>query len=76
MARNINNNSLVKKSEITSAASTVGSALFTLPNPGDVRYLKINADNTVSTRTSNEMLSDLEGLSFNEMMRLKTILNY
>jgi len=40
-------------------ATTVGSNLFTLSNPGAVRFLKINADNTVTARTAAEMLSDI-----------------
>jgi len=40
-------------------ATTVGSNIITLSNPGAVRYLKINANNTVSTRTAAEMQSDL-----------------
>jgi len=40
-------------------ATTVGSNLFTLTNPSAIRYLKINADNTVTARTAAEMLSDI-----------------
>lgn len=40
-------------------ATTVGASIFTLSNPTAVRYLRINADNTVSTRTAPEMQSDL-----------------
>lgn len=36
-------------------ASTVGSNLFALPNPGAVRFVRINADNTVSPLTAAEM---------------------
>jgi len=39
--------------------TTVGKNFFTLTNPSAVRYIKINADNTVSTRTAAQMLSDL-----------------
>jgi hypothetical protein len=40
-------------------ATTVGANIFTLTNPTAVRYLKINADNSVSTRTAAEMRTDL-----------------
>lgn len=39
--------------------TTVGQNLFTLANPSAVRYLRINADNTVSTRTLDEQRVDL-----------------
>ena len=39
--------------------TTVGTNLATLPNPSAVRYLRINADNTVTARTAAEMVSDL-----------------
>lgn len=40
-------------------ATTVGSNLFTVSNPSAIRFLKVNADNTVTLRTAAEMLSDL-----------------
>ncbi|HEY1191906.1 MAG TPA: hypothetical protein VGE74_30020 [Gemmata sp.] len=40
-------------------ATTLGSALFVLTNPSAIRFLRINADNTVTARTAAEMLSDL-----------------
>jgi hypothetical protein len=39
--------------------TTVGTNLATLPNPSAVRFLRINADNTVTARTSAEMVTDL-----------------
>ena len=39
--------------------TTVGNALATLPNPSAVRFLRINADNSVTARTAAEMVSDL-----------------
>jgi hypothetical protein len=39
--------------------TTVGSNLATLPDPSAVRFLRINADNTVTARTAAEMVSDL-----------------
>ena len=39
--------------------TTVGSNLATLPNPSDVRYLRINADNTVSALTLAQLKTDL-----------------
>jgi hypothetical protein len=39
--------------------TTVGTNLATLPNPSAVRYLRINADNTVSALTIAALKSDL-----------------
>lgn len=36
-------------------ATTVGGNLFTLPNPSAVTFLRVNADNTVSTLTAEEL---------------------
>lgn len=55
--------SLYKLRQLTAAritdATTVGQNIVKLPNPSAVRYLKINADNTVTARTAAEMVSDL-----------------
>lgn len=40
-------------------ATTVGANIFTVTNPSAVRFLKVNADNSVTLRTAAEMLSDL-----------------
>jgi hypothetical protein len=39
--------------------TTVGTNLATLPDPSDVRYLRINADNTVSALTLAQLKTDL-----------------
>jgi hypothetical protein len=39
--------------------TTVGNNLATLPNPSAVRYLRINADNTVAALTLAELKTDL-----------------
>lgn len=39
--------------------TTVGTNLATLPNPSAIRFLRINADNTVTARTAAEMVTDL-----------------
>lgn len=39
--------------------TTVGQNLFTLPNPGAIRFPRFNADNSVTARTAAEMLSDI-----------------
>lgn len=41
--------------------TTVGSFLYSLANPSAIRFLRINADNTVTARTAAEMLSDIGG---------------
>jgi hypothetical protein len=40
-------------------ATTVGGNIFTLSNPSAIRFLRINADNTVTARTAAEILSDI-----------------
>lgn len=40
-------------------ATTVGGNLFTLANPGAIRFLRINADNTVTARSDSELRTDL-----------------
>lgn len=44
---------------IASQLTTVGASLGTLANPSAIRFIKINADNTVTARTAAEMLSDI-----------------
>lgn len=39
--------------------TTVGTNLVTLPNPSDIRYLRVNADNTVSALTLAQLKTDL-----------------
>jgi hypothetical protein len=41
------------------APSTVAQGILSLANPSAVRYLKVNADNSVSFRTAAEMQTDL-----------------
>lgn len=40
-------------------ATTVGGNIFTLTNPSAIRFIRINADNSVSSRTAAEILSDI-----------------
>lgn len=40
-------------------ATTVGSNLFTLPNPNAARYLRIASDNSITTLTAAEVKADL-----------------
>ena len=42
-------------------ASTVGANLFTLTNPSAIRYLRTNADNTVTAITAATLLSEIGG---------------
>ncbi len=41
-------------------ATTVGSNLFTLSNPSEITYLRVNADNTVSTLNTTALKSALD----------------
>jgi hypothetical protein len=43
------------------AFTNVGTALATLPNPTAIRYLRINADNSVSAITAAQLKSELLG---------------
>lgn len=42
-------------------ATTVGGNIFTVTNPSAVRYIRINADNTVTLRAASDFLSDIGG---------------
>lgn len=46
-------------SSVLNTATTVGQNLITLTNPTAVRYLKINADNSVTTLTAAQLQNDL-----------------
>ena len=39
--------------------TTVGQNLAKLPNPSAIRYLRVNADNTVSALSASQLISDL-----------------
>lgn len=41
--------------------TTVGKNLFTATNPSAVRWIRVNADNSISFRTAAETLSDIGG---------------
>jgi hypothetical protein len=40
-------------------ATTVGSLLFTLPNPSAIRFLKVDADNSVKLQTAYDFRTDI-----------------
>jgi hypothetical protein len=42
-------------------ATTVGSSMFTVTNPGAIRFVRINADNTVTLRSAADFLGDIGG---------------
>lgn len=42
-----------------SIGTTVGKAILNLANPSAIRFLRINADNTVTARSDSEMRTDL-----------------
>jgi hypothetical protein len=48
----------ISASSITNA-SAVGQNLITIPNPSEIRYLRINADNSITTLTLAQLKSDL-----------------
>lgn len=43
----------------TAATTSTGINLVTVPNPGITAFIRLNSDNSVSTRTSLQMVSDL-----------------
>lgn len=43
----------------TAATTSTGINLVTVPNPGITAFIRLNSDNSVSTRTSSQMVSDL-----------------
>lgn len=55
----LSGNITLTKSDL--GATTVGGNLFTLANPSAIRFIRINADNTASTRTASELLIDIGG---------------
>lgn len=44
----------------TLGATTVGSNLFTLPNPGAIRFLRLNADNSVSSLSNTDFRTAID----------------
>jgi hypothetical protein len=44
---------------IVAVGTTVGKALLNLTNPSAIRFIRINADNTVTARSDSEMRTDL-----------------
>lgn len=58
-ANNLNDVPLPQTALGNLGGTTVGLALFLLANPGAVRFLRINALNTVTARTAAEMRTDL-----------------
>lgn len=40
-------------------ANTVGAGIFTLANPGAIRFLRVNANNSTTLRSASEFRSDL-----------------
>jgi hypothetical protein len=44
-------------------STTVGRNILTLPNPSAIRYLRINADNSISALTVAELKTDLSAVS-------------
>ncbi len=42
-------------------ATTVGANLFTLANPSAIRYLRLNADNSVTALTANQLRATVNG---------------
>lgn len=55
------------------ARTTVGYNVFTLTNPSAVRYLRINADNSVTARTAAEIVSDIGALPTTAVRRISII---
>lgn len=54
-------------------ATTVGNNLFTFPNPSAIRYLRINADNTVTGITGATLRSDISAGTVNSVSGTGTV---
>lgn len=53
--------------------TTVGKALFTLSNPNAIRFIRINADNSVTARTAAELLADIVAASTTSAINTQTV---
>lgn len=58
-ASNLSDLANAATARINLGATTVGSNIFTLTNPGAISFLRINADNTVTARTPAQVIADL-----------------
>lgn len=58
-ANNLSDLASASTSRTNLGATTVGAGLFTLPNPTAVRFIRINADNTITSRSAAELLADI-----------------
>jgi hypothetical protein len=54
----------------TLGASTVGDALFVLSNPSAIRFIRINADNTVTARAAADFRSDIGAVGLTDTQTL------
>lgn len=52
-------NTILHRKEWIIGETTVGGAFITLANPGAISWARINADNTITTRTASETRTDL-----------------
>ena len=58
-AKTLIDDSTASAAQTTLGATTVGSNLFTLSNPGAVTFLRVNVDNSVSTRNAADFRADI-----------------
>jgi hypothetical protein len=58
-ANNLSDVASAASSRTNLGATTVGANLFTASNPSALRYIRVNADNTITFRTYAEVLSDI-----------------
>lgn len=52
--------------------TTVGQAIFTAANPSAVRYIRINADNSITLRTAAEIIGDIGAAAVNPAVQSVT----
>lgn len=62
-ANNLSDVASVPTSRTNLGGTTAGVNVFTVPNPSAITWLRINADNTVSTRTASQTTTDLGALA-------------
>jgi|GEM_PF-5927917 hypothetical protein len=63
VTNNLSDVNSVSTSRTNLGATTVGSNAFTLANPSAITWMRINADNSISTRTAAQTIGDIGGLA-------------
>jgi len=54
----------------TLGGTVVGQNLFTVPDPSSIKFIRINADNTVTLRDGGDFLNDIGGVQTNRQLTI------